>query len=275
MRLALIGTIIVICLGAYLVATRPVDEAAAGQVELRFAFPAGTRSLWAYTRIVRRFMELNPDIYVKLEPVVGDFRRAAQRDLVANMAADVIHERRRRFRRLRQRQPLPRPRPPDPPGQLRPRRLLPPGHRELPLERQAVRPALGLGLLADPLQQGPLRRGRRDRRSAELDLGAVRRRTGEAHPAPRPRRRDRSVLRLHPRQPGPHDVPHLAGRRDHPAAAVRLPGLRRRHGRRRHGRVRRGLLLASAAATSPAPPNPAWAASTRPKPSAACSSPST
>lgn len=90
MRFALIGTVIVICLGTYLVATRPVEQAAPGQVELRFAFPAGARSLSAYTRIVRRFMELNPDIYVKLEPVVGDFRRAAQRDLVANMAADVF-----------------------------------------------------------------------------------------------------------------------------------------------------------------------------------------
>jgi len=89
-RFAAIGTIIVICLGTYLAATRPVERAGPGQVELRFAFPASASSLSSYTRIVRRFMELNPDIFVKLEPVVGDFRRAAQRDLVANMAADVF-----------------------------------------------------------------------------------------------------------------------------------------------------------------------------------------
>ncbi len=90
MRFALIGTIVVICLGAYLVATSPVEQAGPGQVELRFAFPASVHSLSGYTRIARRFMELNPDIYVKLEPVVGDFRRAAQRDLIANIAADVM-----------------------------------------------------------------------------------------------------------------------------------------------------------------------------------------
>ena len=92
MRYAVIGTIICIALGGYLMATRPVEHAAAGQVELRFAFPSDVRSLSAYTRIARRFMELNPDIYVKLEPVVGDFRRAMQRDMVANIAADVMSD---------------------------------------------------------------------------------------------------------------------------------------------------------------------------------------
>ena len=92
MRYALIGTIVCIVLGGYLVATRPVERAGPGQVELRFAFPSDVRSLSAYTRIVRRFMELNPDIYVKLEPVVGDFRRSMQRDMVANMAADVMFD---------------------------------------------------------------------------------------------------------------------------------------------------------------------------------------
>lgn len=90
MRYALLGTLFCIGLGAYLLASRPVDEAAPGQVEIRFAFPADVRSLSAYTRIVRRFMELNPDIYVKLEPTVGDFRRTVQRDIIANIAADVF-----------------------------------------------------------------------------------------------------------------------------------------------------------------------------------------
>ncbi len=92
MRYAVTGTILCIILGTYLVATRPVEHAAPGQVELRFAFPADVRALSAYTRITRRFMELNPDIYVKLEPVVGDFRRTLQRDLVASMAADVFFD---------------------------------------------------------------------------------------------------------------------------------------------------------------------------------------
>jgi multiple sugar transport system substrate-binding protein len=91
-RYAIIGTIICIGLGGYLVATRPVEHPGPGQVELRFAFPSDVRSLSAYTRIVRRFMELNPDIYVTLEPVVGDFRRTLQRDMVADMAADVMFD---------------------------------------------------------------------------------------------------------------------------------------------------------------------------------------
>lgn len=90
MRYAVIGTIICICLAVYLSATRTVDQAGPGQVEIRFSFPADVRSMSAYARITRRFMELNPDIHVTLQPASGDFRQGTLRDLAGNIAADVI-----------------------------------------------------------------------------------------------------------------------------------------------------------------------------------------
>ncbi len=90
MRYVVIGAILCLILGVYLQATRTVEKPGPGQVEVRFAFPADVTSLSTYARITRRFMELNPDIHVTLEPVVGDFRRVIQRDLVANIAPDVF-----------------------------------------------------------------------------------------------------------------------------------------------------------------------------------------
>jgi len=89
-RYYLAGLLLCIGLGAYLVATKPTERPGPGQVMLRFGFPADVRSLSVYSRIVRRFSELNPDIYIKLEPFTGDFRRILQRDLVADIAPDVF-----------------------------------------------------------------------------------------------------------------------------------------------------------------------------------------
>ena len=90
MRYLLIGLVVVAGLGVYLVRTQPVEQAGPGQVMIRFAFPGDVRALGLYSRVARRFMELNPDIYIKIEPTVGDFRRLVQRDLVAGIAADVF-----------------------------------------------------------------------------------------------------------------------------------------------------------------------------------------
>lgn len=90
MRYVVIGTILCIILGVYLSATRTVDQAGPGQVEVRFSFPSDVRNMSAYTRIVRRFMELNPDIHVTLQPASGDFRQGTLRDIAGNIAADVI-----------------------------------------------------------------------------------------------------------------------------------------------------------------------------------------
>ena len=90
MRYFLTILAVVVGLGVYLLSTRRVEDVQPGQVELRFSFPGDVRSLSVYSRIARRFMEENPDIYVKLEPVVGDFRRIIQRDLVAKIAPDVF-----------------------------------------------------------------------------------------------------------------------------------------------------------------------------------------
>jgi len=89
-RYVLIGLIVCVVLGTYLVATRPVEEPAPGQVVLRFGFPGTVQWLSAYARLIRRFTERNPDIYVKLEPFTGDFRRIIQRDLVAAIAPDIF-----------------------------------------------------------------------------------------------------------------------------------------------------------------------------------------
>ena len=90
MRYFLATFAVVVGLGVYLLSTRRVENVQPGQVKLRFSFPGDVRSLSVYSRIARRFMEENPDIYVKLEPVVGDFRRIIQRDLVAKIAPDVF-----------------------------------------------------------------------------------------------------------------------------------------------------------------------------------------
>lgn len=90
MKYFLVSAIVVVALGVYLLSTQPRQQIAPGQIELRFAFPGDVRSLSVYNRIARRFMELNGDIRIKLEPVVGDFRRIIQRDLVARIAPDVF-----------------------------------------------------------------------------------------------------------------------------------------------------------------------------------------
>jgi len=90
MKYFVIGFIVIVVLGIYLIATQPEHELEPGQTQIRFSFPGDVRSLSIYSRIAHRFMELNPDIYIKLEPVVGDFRRIIQRDLVARIAPDVF-----------------------------------------------------------------------------------------------------------------------------------------------------------------------------------------
>ena len=82
MRYVVAALIAVVALGIYLLSTQPTDRAAPGQTQIRFAFPGSVKAISLYSRLVRRFMELNPDIHVKLEPNVGDFRQIAKRDLI-------------------------------------------------------------------------------------------------------------------------------------------------------------------------------------------------
>ena len=82
--------IVVIGLGVYLLSTQPREHAAPHQTQIRFAFPGSVKAISLYSRLIRRFMELNPDIHVKLEPNVGDFRQIIKRDLVADIAPDVF-----------------------------------------------------------------------------------------------------------------------------------------------------------------------------------------
>ena len=75
MRLFVIGIVIIMALGTYLLWTQPADQAGPGQAQVRFAFPGSVKSVSLFSRLARRFMELNPDIHIKLEPNVGDFRQ--------------------------------------------------------------------------------------------------------------------------------------------------------------------------------------------------------
>ena len=79
-----------VALGIYLLSTRPSEQAAPHQTQIRFAFPGSVKAISLFSRLARRFMELNPDIHVKLEPNVGDFRQIIKRDLVAGIAPDVF-----------------------------------------------------------------------------------------------------------------------------------------------------------------------------------------
>jgi multiple sugar transport system substrate-binding protein len=90
MRYAVAALIAVVALGIYLLSTQPAEQAAPHQTQIRFAFPGSVKSISLFSRLVRRFMELNPDIHVKLEPNVGDFRQIIKRDLVADIAPDVF-----------------------------------------------------------------------------------------------------------------------------------------------------------------------------------------
>ena len=90
MRYVVAALIAVVALGIYLLSTQPADRAAPGQTQIRFAFPGSVKAISLYSRLARRFMELNPDIHVKLEPNVGDFRQIIKRDLVAGIAPDVF-----------------------------------------------------------------------------------------------------------------------------------------------------------------------------------------
>jgi len=90
MRYAIVALIVMIALGIYLLSTQPTEQAGPGQAHIRFAFPGSVKSISLFSRLARRFMELNPDIYVKLEPNVGDFRQIIKRDLVASIAPDVF-----------------------------------------------------------------------------------------------------------------------------------------------------------------------------------------
>ncbi|MHC4718334.1 MAG: ABC transporter substrate-binding protein, partial [Planctomycetota bacterium] len=90
MRYFVATLIAVTALGVYLLSTRPAERAGPGQTQIRFAFPGSVKAISLYSRLARRFMELNPDIHVKLEPNVGDFRQIIKRDLVADIAPDVF-----------------------------------------------------------------------------------------------------------------------------------------------------------------------------------------
>ncbi|KPK82418.1 MAG: hypothetical protein AMJ81_09805, partial [Phycisphaerae bacterium SM23_33] len=90
MRYVVAALITVVALGIYLLSTRPSEQAAPHQTQIRFAFPGSVKAISLFSRLTRRFMELNPDIHIKLEPNVGDFRQIIKRDLVAGIAPDVF-----------------------------------------------------------------------------------------------------------------------------------------------------------------------------------------
>ena len=90
MRTFLAAVIVIAALGIYLLATQPGETAREDQTRIRFAFPGDVKAISLFSRLANRFMELNPDIHVKLEPNVGDFRQIIKRDLVADIAPDVF-----------------------------------------------------------------------------------------------------------------------------------------------------------------------------------------
>ena len=90
MRYVVVALVILVVLGTYLLRTQPKEHAGPGQTQIRFAFPGSVKAISLFSRLTRRFMELNPDIYVKLEPSVGNFRQIIKRDLVAGIAPDVF-----------------------------------------------------------------------------------------------------------------------------------------------------------------------------------------
>ena len=90
MRYVIAGLVVVVALGIYLLSTQPVEQAAPHQTRIRFAFPGSVKAISLFSRLARRFMELNPDINVKLEPNIGEFRQIIKRDLVAGIAPDVF-----------------------------------------------------------------------------------------------------------------------------------------------------------------------------------------
>ena len=67
--------IVVVALGVYLLSTQPDERAAPGQTQIRFAFPGSVKAISLYSRLARRFMELNGDPSLTKELGLKPFQR--------------------------------------------------------------------------------------------------------------------------------------------------------------------------------------------------------